>query len=79
MTDELLEAQIADLAKEAADYAEKNPLYTLQKVHEALDLKPKEVSLGQALVAMLNNAYAVGYISAKREHRKVILFPGHQS
>lgn len=78
----LLDAQIADMAKEAREYAEKNPLWTPQKVHEALEARPKDVSLAQALVAMLNNAYAVGYISAKRDlekPRKVILFPGHQS
>jgi hypothetical protein len=32
----------------------------------------------QALVAMLNNAYAIGYISAKKESKKrIVLFPGH--
>ena len=78
--DELLDAQIADLAKEAAEYAAKNPPWDLKKVYEALEAKPADVSLGQALVAMLNNAYAVGYISAKKEGRKrIVLFPGHES
>lgn len=77
--EELLDAQIADMAKEASDYAAANPLYDLKKVHEALESRPPECSIGQALVAMLNNAYAVGYISAKREGKKqIILFPGHQ-
>ena len=79
MTDELIDAQIADMAKEAAEYAAANPLYNAKKVWEALESRPENVTLPEALVAMLNNAYAVGYISAKRERRKVILFPGHES
>ena len=74
---EIIDAQIAELAKEASDFAAANPLYDLKKVHEALEAKPEGVSLGQALVAMLNNAYAVGYVSAKKERKRIILFPGH--
>lgn len=70
---------LAEMSEEALAFAKEHPMFDSKKAWEILESRPKGSSIVEALVAMLNQAYAVGYISAKREKTKVVIFPGYGS
>ena len=68
----LEEAQLKDIAEEVAKYAIANPVFSIKRVYEALESRPEGVSMAQALCMMMNQAHAMGYITAKKERRIII-------
>ena len=52
-------------------YAKEHPVFDAQTVLTVLDARIAEVSLGTALVQLLNQAYALGYLNAKRETKMI--------